>query len=418
MKRNGHRRDGGAPANDLEARYRDLMARHQALLARMNERARIASALHRLSWFGLERSSSGLALFRDGKTVVANARWRQLASGRTYAGGWYVEDRARRRTYADLSTLAASEIEQLRGGDAVTLHVWRRDRSRIVRMRVECVAPAGEEPIGLVLADDVTAETKRDVEMGELREGMKRREQMSALGRLAAGVAHDLGNALNALALRLYGAARTADEEGRKHLRGVNDAVEMMRQTLDRLDRFSGRRSRPLKPTDLRPPIRKAVELVGLRPDGEKDVRGHAVSLVLPRRLPAVLGDATEMTNMFVNLLLNARDAMPEGGTVTVSAEVRPEHVIVRISDEGTGFSPHHLERAFEPFFTTKGARGSGLGLSLAYGFMEAIGGTIYAGNRPEGGAELTLEFPLGAASAAQTGRRRSRQLDVRRRRK
>jgi signal transduction histidine kinase len=102
---------------------------------------------------------------------------------------------------------------------------------------------------------------------------------------------------------------------------------------------------------------------------------------------------------VFVNLLLNARDAMPHGGTVTVEAHVTGPTVTVRVADEGGGFQPEHLARVFEPFFTTKGARGTGLGLSLAYGTMEALGGSIRADNRPGGGAEMTLHLPLAPAS-------------------
>ncbi len=394
-KSGGHKRGRSDPAAALEEKYLDLLVRHQALLSQLRDRARVESAYHRLSWFGLERSSSGLALFREGRTIVANPRWRELSSARVYAGGWYVGDGAQRRSYPDLGTLAASEIARLKGSQALTMHAWRRDRSQVVRLRIERVAPGGDQPIGLVLADDVTTETKRDLEVDELREAMTKREQMSALGRLSAGVAHDLGNALNALALRLYGVQRTADAEAKKHLHGMNDAIDMMRQTLDRLDRFSGRRSRPLKPTELRPAITKAIEMVGMTTDGERNQAGIAVALVLPRRLPLVLGDATELTNMFVNLLLNARDAMPEGGTISISAAVQPKRVVVRVADEGMGFSPDHLERVVEPIFTTKVARGSGLGLSLAYGLMQATGGTIGVGNRPGGGAEIVLELPI-----------------------
>ena len=86
---------------------------------------------------------------------------------------------------------------------------------------------------------------------------------------------------------------------------------------------------------------------------------------------------------------------MPDGGTVIVRAAAQKKRVMLRIADEGPGFSAEHLERVFEPFFTTKGAHGIGLGLALAYGAMQAIAGSISVGNRVEGGAEILLELPI-----------------------
>jgi len=87
---------------------------------------------------------------------------------------------------------------------------------------------------------------------------------------------------------------------------------------------------------------------------------------------------------------------MPQGGTIRVQSEVEQDTVTVRVCDQGTGIAPQNLERIFEPFFTTKGARGTGLGLSLARKVMDTIGGSIAASNQPAGdGAVFTLKFPF-----------------------
>ena len=398
MKRVPTRARGQAPDAALRRSYDNLLDRTRALLGRIKDETSAQTEFQRLSWFALQRSSSALALFREGHVVLANSRWHAWASARGGAVGWIVAEGGRRHTYEDLGTLAATELERAGRGEAAHLRVERRDGKRVLRLRLERVLPRGQEPIGLVLGDDITGDTERDAEMVSLRDEVRKREQMGALGRMAAGVAHDLGNTLNALSLRVQRLGRSAGQsEVSEHLPSIDEAIEMMRSTLERLDRFSGRRTRPLQPVELRRVIRAAVGMAGLgtgRKAGEGAAKVRA-TLALPQKLPRVLADANELCNVFVNLLINARDAMPEGGTVLVDATVGARHVTVRVCDQGPGFAPDELPRVFEPFFTTKGARGSGLGLSLAYGFMESIGGAIRAANRPDGGAELTLELPI-----------------------
>ena len=395
--RSGHgRRSTDRAQEALERRYRDLVARYRVLLERLKESARTDSAFHRLSWFALQRSSSAMAMFREGVVVVANPNWHALASARKASCGWTIIGETR-RAYPDLGTLGATELERLKAGAATTTLRCRRDDSKqVIRLRLERIAPPGESAIGFILADDVSEQQARENEMTTMREEMKRKEQMSALGRLAAGVTHDVGNTLNALALRVELLARAVDETGTSHLREINEAVKVMRSTLDRLDRFSGRRVRPARPIDVAAVVRSAIAIAGLglpRPMDDHQAQ-IAVDVAVPARLPRVIGDAPELTNVLVNLLINARDALDEGGTITVNASASRDFVTVSVCDDGPGFPPDQLTRVFEPFFTTKGARGSGLGLSLAYALVESLGGRVRAGNRPQGGAEVVLELP------------------------
>jgi len=126
-----------------------------------------------------------------------------------------------------------------------------------------------------------------------------------------------------------------------------------------------------------------------------------------------VCGVAADLRYVFINLLLNARDAMPRGGTIRVRGSVAGGKAVVTVEDEGTGIPPEHLHSIFRPFFTTKGNQGTGLGLSMAYGVMARAEGSITAANRPEGGAVFTLTFPLPQAAPSTPspvkGRRPSR---------
>jgi signal transduction histidine kinase len=109
-----------------------------------------------------------------------------------------------------------------------------------------------------------------------------------------------------------------------------------------------------------------------------------------------VLGNHAELEELFLNLVLNAHDATPGGGTIAVEMTRTDTHTTVTVSDTGPGIPPELQERIFEPFFTTK-ARGSGLGLAISAGIAQAHGARLRAGNRPSGGAVFTVEFPLAS---------------------
>jgi CheY-like chemotaxis protein len=148
--------------------------------------------------------------------------------------------------------------------------------------------------------------------------------------------------------------------------------------------------------------VGQAIDLTTTSIEGRYLISGKAIRIVscLEAGLPEVRGPASELRQVFLNLLLNASDAMPQGGTIRVQSEVEHDTVTVRVSDQGTGIAPQNLDRIFEPFFTTKGPRGTGLGLSLARKVMDTIGGSIAATNQLAGdGAVFTLKFPIARLS-------------------
>jgi CheY-like chemotaxis protein/anti-sigma regulatory factor (Ser/Thr protein kinase) len=162
-----------------------------------------------------------------------------------------------------------------------------------------------------------------------------------------------------------------------------------------RLQDFARRRhDQPLGAVDLARVVAEAIDMARTELE-QKTALGAAGVTVRDEvgALPAVRGDASELRHVLVNLLLNARDAMPRGGEVTVAGALEGDRVLITVSDRGSGIPREHLERIFDPFFTTKGGRGTGLGLSLAYGAMQRLGGSIRAANRDGGGAVFTLCF-------------------------
>ena len=153
---------------------------------------------------------------------------------------------------------------------------------------------------------------------------------------------------------------------------------------------------RPLESVDLNTIIDQSVQIAKSTLEERNSFRGRSirVDVDLPG-LPLILGEAAELRQTFLNLLLNAQDAMPAGGAVRITGRVQDERIVVRVEDEGHGISEENLGRIFDPFFSTKGQHGTGLGLSSASAAMVRIGGEISAANRLQGGAVFTLSFPI-----------------------
>ena len=238
------------------------------------------------------------------------------------------------------------------------------------------------------------AATRR--QLREAREIAAAQARLRTAHLLTIGVAHDIKNLLAAARLRVGVVQRDADA---RLVHGKNlDAVERFlvggAELLGTLQALATKRPRRVQPIDLSAAIASAIEVAdcGLRTmiDG-----GSMVSFAceLESELPLVRGVPQEVPHVLINLLLNARDAMPRGGTVTVRARRAGRTVLVRVEDEGTGIAPAHLPRLFDAFFTTKGDAGTGMGLALAHQLMRRIQGEISARNRPEGGACFDLVF-------------------------
>jgi signal transduction histidine kinase len=230
-------------------------------------------------------------------------------------------------------------------------------------------------------------------------EGLRRQEpersaRLELVGSLTAGLAHDYANTfqslllrleilrtksavsigdLNCLGLQLQGAAQRADQ--------LNDFIKG-----DALVRFTS--------VDLRQTIKEAIELLrwGKAQNGN-GVSPSRIECELPH-LPHIVGPVGEVMYLFVNLLKNACEAMPTGGTITITGRVANGHIFIDIADQGTGIPEELLTRIFGQFVTTKHA-GTGLGLWMARGLMRRLGGDIAAENQSQGGALFTLTFPM-----------------------
>jgi len=232
--------------------------------------------------------------------------------------------------------------------------------------------------------------------LGEARESLIRSERMATVGRLAAGLAHEVGNPLGAIT-GYVALARTrlpgdADPELAAALTRIAVAAERIDHTVRDLLDFARPGRTELKAVAVEPVVEAALRLLRAHPR----FRDVSVKVSVEPRLPAVTADPRQLEQVVVNVLLNAADAMGGRGDVAVRAALadpgRSARVLLSVSDRGPGIPPEHLERIFDPFFTTKepGA-GSGLGLAISNRIVESFGGELAARNDPGGGATFTV---------------------------
>jgi PAS domain S-box-containing protein len=266
----------------------------------------------------------------------------------------------------------------------------------------------------LVAVTDVT-------ERRRLEEQLRQAQKMEAIGRLAGGIAHDFNNLLTAMSgyAELAASALADDHPARADILEIRRAAERAARLTGQLLAF-GRRQ-VLSPTVVAPD-RLLGDLAGLL----RRIIGEDISLELDLRSPgvAVLVDGSQLEQVIMNLVVNARDAMPEGGRLTIGTAVveaapaplrapeappgepaRRRWLEISVADTGVGMDEATLGHIFEPFFTTKRpGEGTGLGLSTVYGIVEQSGGSVAVESRPGAGSTFRIRLPIVDGEAVRNG--------------
>ena len=238
-------------------------------------------------------------------------------------------------------------------------------------------------------------------------------ERLRALGQMASGIAHDINNAISPVAV--YVESLLTYESGfsdraRKQLQIIQRAIDDVARTVARMGEFYRRKpgAQELAPVRVERVLREVLDLTRARWSDMAQQRG----VVIETRLEAASGDATalgvesELREALVNLVLNAIDAMPEGGQLTLRAARdgtgEQSRVFIEVIDSGIGMEEETRRRCLEPFFTTKGERGSGLGLAMVYGIAQRHAIDIDIASAPGKGTTFRLTFPLQQLAASE----------------
>src|SRR6266849_7705254 len=235
------------------------------------------------------------------------------------------------------------------------------------------------------------------------QERAARSDKLRALGELAAGVAHNLNNSLTVIQGRAQLLLmRSAEQGNKKSLEVITQAVGDCSQTLRRLLDFSRREStRHPVPVDLSELITSSVEIARPKWQATSAERTVGIEVSIDTPAPAfTLGDSAELREVALNLIFNAVDAMPQGGTIEAGTRVEGKTARFWIADTGNGMPADVIARIFEPFYTTKGERGTGLGLSASHGIIENHSGDINVISEPGKGTRFEIILPLHEAAS------------------
>jgi signal transduction histidine kinase len=226
----------------------------------------------------------------------------------------------------------------------------------------------------------------------EARERLRQSEKLAALGKLSAGLAHELRNPLNTISMLMYAMAQEMPAEGSfgADLRIVQGELRRMSLLVEQLLEFA----RPRPPHFQRDRLDEIMEETLLLIGPEARARGVAIYKEWEKALPPVWVDGAQIKQVFLNLLLNALQAMPGGGSLTVRLHVSGGSLLASITDEGEGIPSEVRANLFEPFFTTK-AGGTGLGLSISQRIVEGHNGRLRIFSQPNVGTTAVVRLPL-----------------------
>jgi len=242
-------------------------------------------------------------------------------------------------------------------------------------------------------------------------------ERLRALGQMASGIAHDINNAISPVSLyteSLLEREPNLSERARGYLTTIQRAIEDVARTVARMREFYREREAQLtlERVDVNRAVRQVVELTRPRWSDLPQQRGAMVDLrtELSDSLPEIMGAEHEIRDALTNLIFNAVDAMPTGGTLVVRTRGVPggddgDRVLVEVSDTGVGMDEETRRRCLEPFFTTKGERGTGLGLAMVYGMIQRHSAELDIESAAGSGTTVRLSFPSYTSSSVTTTR-------------
>ena len=257
------------------------------------------------------------------------------------------------------------------------------------QITIKVLPVKGEDSAHIIMITDVTERRRLELQL-------QHKQKMEAIGTIAAGVAHNFRNTLTEIMVnsQLF-QMNYKDVDGLHAVAGrINTSVKKGAHLVNGLLQFSRKQLKEkFFLINLSNIINETIQIIGKTYDRSIKIETH-----LPAELP-IFGDPTSLAQAFINLCNNARDAMPDGGRLIISALRQAGKVLVKISDEGAGMDRETAAKCFDPFYTTKPTgKGTGLGLSTTYGIVQSHEGTIAVDSQPGRGTTFKVHFPLAPA--------------------
>jgi PAS domain S-box-containing protein len=362
-----------------------MVVRAIVLVRDLDRERRRAEESERLFRMVFERAPIGISVGREGMMSRTNPALQRMVG---YTGVELARCHYSEITHPDDRTLTVQlELDEgRRDSFSVDKRLVTKD-GQVVDARVH-VALDVEDGIGIGLIEEAT-------ERRRLEEELRRAQRLEAIGKLAGGVAHDFNNLMTAVLGYSELVLKRLDphDVNREKLEAIHESALRASDLTRQLLAF-GRRQ-VLQPADV--DLREVVaRLDGLL----RSLLGDDIRLqVFPADEPAVVrADATQLEQVVMNLAVNARDAMPGGGTLTITTSLEDGAAVLVVSDTGSGIDEATLDRVFEPFFTTKEVgEGTGLGLSTVHGIVGQSGGTVEVESALGVGSVFTVRLPLAA---------------------
>ncbi|MCK5513837.1 MAG: PAS domain S-box protein [Deltaproteobacteria bacterium] len=261
----------------------------------------------------------------------------------------------------------------------------------------------GNPTAGVSIIRDITERKK-------MEQQLLQSEKLKSLGELAGGVAHDFNNVLAAILgrvqlLKIQFKPPSGKQEKRKSMLDLMKSLEIIErasldgaETVRRIQEFSRKRTddKNFTQSDINQLLDNALEFTSVRWKNEAESKGIKINIQKEySSLPSTLGSAAELREVFTNLINNALDAMPQGGSIKIKTHKENSHILVKIEDTGAGIPEDIRNRIFDPFFTTKGVQSTGLGMSISYGIIHRHKGTIVVNSSEGKGTTFTIKLPI-----------------------
>ncbi|MCP4116797.1 MAG: PAS domain S-box protein [Desulfobacteraceae bacterium] len=255
----------------------------------------------------------------------------------------------------------------------------------------------GEREIATIgFFHDLTETLRMEAELEKTRTQLLQAEKMSSLGKLAAGVAHQLNNPLGGITLftQLMLEEHELSDDAQNDLKSIQRDAERCSAIVKELLEFARQTKREVRLLNINEIVARALFLLR----NQSLFQNINIIEDYDETLPEIPADSQQLNHVFMNIILNAADAMEGKGELGIRSRLSEDRsmAVIKISDTGTGIDPVIISTIFEPFFTTKEqGKGTGLGLSMAYGIIESHGGKLRAENRGRGGTRFIVELPL-----------------------